>query len=101
MNAYLIVPFVIVCSGIALLAYFTASRQQGPFAYVLRKLGVANQSFHIRIGRSLYAVAAATALFCVGALLWPSVVLPLALWFGILLPFLGMVFQSLPVHAVK
>ena len=98
MTVFLIVPFVLVCSGIALLGYFTASRQRGPFAFLLRKLD-ADRPSYIRIGRSLYAVAAALALFGVGASLWPTLALPFTLWVGILLPLLGIVVQSFPVAA--
>ena len=98
MTVFLIAPFVLVCSGIALLAYFTASRQRGPFAFVLRKLN-ADRPSYIRVGRSLYAAAAALALFGFAASLWPTLVLPFTLWVGILLPLLGIVVQSFPVAA--
>ena len=99
MTVYLIVPFVLVCIGIALLGYVTASRQRGPFAFVLRQLIVEQRPSCIRIGRSLYAVATAVALFGLGAVLWPSLVLPFTLWVGILLPLLAIIAQSLPVYA--
>ena len=79
MTVYLIVPFILVCSGVALLGFITASRRRGPFAFVLRKLHAPNRSSYIQIGRSLYAVSGALALFGVGASLWPLLVLPFTL----------------------